>query len=162
MGATTLYNFKTKVLDHTPTINTAEYAQHDILFDFEAVTLGEGGSATRPISGTINNFILTDKDDEGVQITVFFTDSSSASLGSINAGITITDAHAAAINGYVDTGATYEDMIGCKIIRPSAFAPIPFVSTDDKIYVGGVMRGSSATTWTSASDITMRIGVTIE
>ena len=62
MGATTLYNFKTKLLDFTPTLDTNAYAQHDILFDFTALTLGEGGSATRPIKGTINNFTLLDKD----------------------------------------------------------------------------------------------------
>ena len=161
MGATTLYNFKTKVLDFTPTLDTNAYAQHDILFDFTALTLGEGGSAPRPIKGTINNFTLLDKDDNGNQITVFFSDDSSADLGTFNAGVTITDAHAATILGYVDTGATYEDMIGSKIIRPSAFAPIPFVSTDDKIYVGGVLRGSATPTHT-ASGITMRIGITIE
>ena len=161
MATQRITNFITLVLDHTPTCDTSAYAQHDILFNFEALTLNAGASEARPVRGTINNFALLDKDDNGNQITVFFSDSSSASLGTVNAGVTITDAHAALILGYVDTGATYEDMIGCKIIRPSAFAPIPFVSTDDKIYVGGVLRGSATPTHT-ASGITMRIGVTIE
>ena len=161
MGATTLYNFRTKVLDYTPTLDTNAYAQNDILFDFEALTLGEGGSSSSPVKGTINTFVLLDKDDNGNQITVFFSDDSSADLGTFNGAVGITDAHAATILGYVDTGATYEDMIASKIVRPSAFTPIPFVSTDDKLYVAGVLRGSATPTHTAAG-ITMRIGLTIE
>ena len=161
MATQRITNFMTLVLDHTPTCDTSAYAQNDVLFNFGALTLGAGASAARPVRGTINNFALLDKDDNGNQISVFFSDSSSASLGTVNSAVSITDAHAATILGYVDTGATYEDMIGCKIIRPSAFAPIPFISTDDKIYVGGVLRGSATPTHTAAG-ITMRISVTIE
>ena len=161
MATQRITNFMTLVLDHTPTLDTSAYAQHDVLFNFEAVTLGMGASEARPVRGTINNFILLDKDDNGNQITVYFSDSSAASLGTLNAAISITDAHAATILGQVDTGATYEDLIGCKSIVPSAFAPIPFVSTDDKIYVGGALRGSATPTHTAAG-ITMRIGLTIE
>ena len=161
MATQRISNFMTLVLDHTPTLDTSAYAQHDVLFNFAAVTLGAGASEARPVRGTINNFALLDKDDNGNQITVYFSDSSSASLGTVNSAISITDAHAATILGQVDTGATYEDLIGCKSIVPSAFAPIPFISTDDKIYVGGALRGSATPTH-SASGITMRIGVTIE
>ena len=161
MATQRITNFMTLVLDHTPTCDTSAYAQNDVLFNFGALTLGAGVSAARPVRGTINNFALLDKDDNGNQISVFFSDSSSASLGTVNSAVSITDAHAATILGYVDTGATYEDMIGCKVIRPSAFAPNPFISTDDKIYVGGVLRGSATPTHTAAG-ITMRIGVTIE
>ena len=161
MATQRITNFMPLVLDHTPTLDTNAYAQNDILFDFEAVTLNAGASSARPGRGTINNFILLDKDDNGNQITVYFSDSSSASLGTLNAAISITDAHAATILGQVDTGATYEDLIGCKSIQPSAFAPIPFISTDDKIYVGGALRGSATPTHT-APGITMRIGLTIE
>ena len=161
MATQRITNFMTLVLDHTPTLDTNAYAQNDILFDFAALTLGAGASEARPVRGTINNFALLDKDDNGNQITVFFSDDSDATLGTFNAGVTITDAHAATILGYVDTGATYEDMIGCKEIRPASFSPIPFLSTVDKIYVGGVLRGSATPTH-SASGITMRIGLTIE
>jgi hypothetical protein len=161
MATQRITNFMTLVLDYTPTLDTSAYAQNDVLFNFGAVALNAGASAARPVKGTVNNFALLDKDDNGNQITVFFSDDSSASLGTLNSAVSITDAHAATVLGYVDTGATYEDMIGCKVIRPAAFAPIPFVSTDDKIYVGGVLRGSATPTHT-ASGITMRIGVTIE
>jgi len=161
MATNRITNFMTLVLEHTPTLDTGAYAQHDVLFNFEAITLGAGASPARPVRGTINNFVLLDKDDNGNQITVYFSDSSAASLGTLNAAISITDAHAATILGQVDSGATYEDLINCKSIVPSAFAPIPFVSTDDKIYIAGALRGSATPTHT-ASGITMRIGVTIE
>ena len=161
MATQRITNFMTLVLDHTPTLDTSAYAQNDVLFNFEALTLNAGASEARPVRGTVNNFILLDKDDNGNQITVFFSDDSDASLGTFNAGITITDAHAGTILGQVDTGATYEDLIGCKSIVPSAFSPIPFESTDDKLYVGGVLRGSATPTHTAAG-ITIRIGITIE
>jgi len=161
MATQRITNFITLSLDHTPTLDTNAYAQNDVLFNFEAVTLNAGASEARPVRGTINNFVLLDKDDNGGQITVFFSDDSDASLGTVNSAVSITDAHAATILGYVDSGATYEDMIGCQIIAPSAFSPIPFVSTDDKIYVGGVLRGATTPTH-SAAGITMRIGFTIE
>ena len=156
MATQRISNFMTLVLDHTPTCDTSAYAQHDVLFNLEAVTL-----EARPVRGTINNFVLFDKDDNGNQITVFFSDSSAASLGTVNSAVSITDAHAATILGQVDTGTGYEDLINSKSVQPSAFSPIPFVSTDDKIYVGGVLRGSATPTHT-ASGITMRIGITIE
>jgi hypothetical protein len=161
MATQRITNFMTLTLSHTPTLDTSAYAQNDVLFDFEALTLGAGGSQARPVRGTINNFILLDKDDNGNQITVFFSDDSDATLGTFNGAVGITDAHAATILGQVDTGATYEDLVGCKSITPSAFSPIPFESTDDKLYVGGVLRGSATPTHTAAG-ITIRIGITIE
>ena len=161
MATQRISNFMTLVLDHTPTCDTSAYAQHDVLFNLEAVTLGAGASEARPVRGTINNFVLLDKDDNGNQITVFFSDSSAASLGTVNSAVSITDAHAATNLGQVDKGTGYEDLINSKSVQPSAFSPIPFVSTDDKIYVGGVLRGSATPTHT-ASGITMRIGITIE
>ena len=58
MATQRITNFITLVLDHTPTLDTNAYAQHDILFDFESVALSAGASAARPVRGTINNFTL--------------------------------------------------------------------------------------------------------
>ena len=157
MGSATIYNFRSVVVDVTPVLSTGAYAQNDVLFDFTDVDLGQGS----PVRGTINAFTLLDKDDNGNQVSVFVSDSSTASLGTVNSAVTITDADAATIVGYVDTGETYEDLIASKIVRPSAFAPIGFNSSTGSIYVGGVLRGAVTPTHT-ASGIVIRLYLTIE
>jgi hypothetical protein len=157
MPASTIYNFRSIVVDVTPTLDTNAYAQNDVLFNFTAVDLGQGS----PVRGTLNAFTFLDKDDNGNQVSVFISDSSSASLGTVNSAVSITDADAASILGYVDTGDTYEDLIASKIIRPSAFSPIGFDSSTGSIYVGGVLRGSATPTHT-ASGIVLRLYLTIE
>ena len=144
-------------MDVTPTLDTNAYAQNDVLFNFTAVDLGQGS----PVRGTLNAFTFLDKDDNGNQVSVFISDSSSASWGTVNSAVSITDADAASILGYVDTGDTYEDLIASKIIRPSAFSPIGFDSSTGSIYVGGVLRGSATPTHT-ASGIVLRLYLTIE
>ena len=157
MGSATIYNFRSVVVDVTPVLSTGAYAQNDVLFDFTDVDLGQGS----PVRGTINAFTLLDKDDNGNQVSVFVSDSSTASLGTVNSAVTISDADAATIVGYVDTGETYEDLIASKIVRPSAFAPIGFNSSTGSIYVGGVLRGAATPTHT-ASGIVIRLYLTIE
>ena len=157
MGSATIYNFRSVVVDVTPVLSTGAYAQNDVLFDFTDVDLGQGS----PVRGTINAFTLLDKDDNGNQVSVFVSDSATASLGTVNSAVTITDADAATIVGYVDTGDTYEDLIASKIVRPSAFAPIGFNSSTGSIYVGGVLRGAVTPTHT-ASGIVIRLYLTIE
>ena len=157
MGSATIYNFRSVVVDVTPVLSTGAYAQNDVLFDFTDVDLGQGS----PVRGTINAFTLLDKDDNGNQVSVFVSDSATASLGTVNSAVTITDADAATIVGYVDTGETYEDLIASKIVRPSAFAPIGFNSSTGSIYVGGVLRGAVTPTHT-ASGIVIRLYLTIE
>ena len=144
-------------MDVTPTLDTNAYAQNDVLFNFTAVDLGQGS----PVRGTLNAFTFLDKDDNGNQVSVFISDSSSASLGTVNSAVSITDADAASILGYVDTGDTYEDLIASKIIRPSAFSPIGFDSSTGSIYVGGGLRGPATPTHTAAG-IVLRLYLTIE
>ena len=144
-------------MDVTPTLDTNAYAQNDVLFNFTAVDLGQGS----PVRGPLPAFTFLDKDDNGNQVSVFISDSSSASLGTVNSAVSITDADAASILGYVDTGDTYEDLIASKIIPPSAFSPIGFDSSTGSIYVGGVLRGSATPTHT-ASGIVLRLYLTIE
>ena len=152
-----ILNFRSVVVDVTPVLSTGAYAQNDVLFDFTDVDLGQGS----PVRGTINAFTLLDKDDNGNQVSVFVSDSSTASLGTVNSAVTITDADAATILGYVDTGETYEDLIASKIVRPSAFAPIGFNSSTGSIYLGGVLRGAVTPTHT-ATGIVIRLYLTIE
>lgn len=157
MGAQTIYNFRSVAVDFVPTLDTNAYAQNDILFDLQEAALGQGDR----VKGTINGFTLVDKDDQGSQLTLVFSDSSTASLGTVNTAPSPTDADAATILGYVDTGETYEDLVNSQIVKPAAFTPIPFRTENGSIYIGAILRGAVTPTHT-ASGFTIRLHLTIE
>jgi hypothetical protein len=153
-------NFRTKVLDVTLTNATsANYATGDVLVETQEIDLG--GSSSFPTRGTINNFTLIDKNDIGTQCDVLFL-SSNVSIGSADGAVSLSAANAAHVLGRVDTGSTYVDLINSKIVTPSAFSPIPFDLSDNKLYVGVVARGAHNNSGGSANFLILRLGLTIE
>ena len=162
MGTTSLYNFRTKVLDWTPTLNTDTHAAGDVVAAFETVALSEGGSATRPLRGTVNYAIVHDAGAVGAQFDILISDDSSAAMGGAeSAAAAVTDAHAKTILGVIDSGATWSAVGSTgKFAKPAAFAPIPFELSGDNLYMGIIARAS----WNvdAADDITVRFGLTIE
>tara|TARA_R100000808_G_scaffold18757_1_gene41025 strand:+ start:18 stop:506 length:489 start_codon:yes stop_codon:yes gene_type:complete len=162
MGATTLYNFRTKVVDVTLTNATANYAVGDVLVETQEISLGEGGSATRPLRGTINNLMLIDKNDIGPQCDILFL-SSNVSIGSADGAVSLSAANSENLLGRVDTGATWVDLINTKVVTPSAFSPIPFELSGDSLYVGVVARAAYDTSSSGTADfLVLRLGLTIE
>ena len=168
MGATTLYNFRTKVVDWTPTLNTDTHAAGDVVSGdggstgFETVTLGEGGSAVRPLRVTINYAIIHDGGAVGAQFDILISDDSTVAMGAApSAAAAMTDAHAKTILGVIDTSATWATVGSTgKFAKPAAFSPIPFELSGDSLYMGIIARAS----WNvdAATDITVRFGLTIE
>ena len=162
MGATTLYNFRTKVVDVTLTNATsANYADGDVLVETQEISLGEGGSATRPLRGTINTFTLIDKNDIGPQCDILFL-SSNVSIGSADGAVGLSAANAENLLARVDTGETWVDLINTKVVTPSAFTPIPFELSGDSLYVGVVARAAYNNSGGSANFLVLRLGLTIE
>jgi len=156
---TNVANFRTKVIDVTLTNATsANYASGDVLVETQEIDLGGDSSPTR---GTINTFILIDKNDIGAQCDVIFL-SSNVSIGSADGAVSLTAANAANVLGRVDTGATFVDLINSKTVNPSAFSPIPFDLSDNKLYVGVVARAAYDNSGGSADFIVLRLGLTIE
>tara|TARA_R110000824_G_scaffold118028_1_gene270172 strand:- start:4855 stop:5340 length:486 start_codon:yes stop_codon:yes gene_type:complete len=161
MGATTLYNFRTKVLDWTPGIAAAGHVANDVVAAFEEVALNEGGTATRPLRGTINYAIIHDADEQSKQFDILISDSSTVAMGAAEgSAVAMTDANAATILGVIDTGATYIDVGGSTLAKPAAFSPIPFELSGDSLYIGIVTRASW--TPTDVDKIVVRFGLTIE
>ena len=162
MGSTSIYNFRTKVLDWAPSLNTDTHAAGDVVAAFEEVALGEGGSATRPLRGTINYAIVHDAGAVGAQFDIVISDSSSVAMGGAErAAAAITDAHARTILGVIDTSATFATVGSTgKFAKPAAFSPIPFELSGDSLYMGIIARA----TWNvdAADDIMVRFGLTIE
>ena len=162
MGATTLYNFRTKQLDWTPTLNTDTHAAGDVVAAFEAVALNEGGSDTRPLRGTINYAIVHDIGAVGAQFDIVIGDDSAIAMGGAeSAAAAMTTASQRMIIGVIDTSATWATVGSTgKFAKPAAFAPIPFELSGDNLYMGIIARAS----WNvdAADDIMVRFGLTIE
>ena len=162
MGSTTLYNFRTKVVDWTPTLNDDTHAAGDVVAAFEEVSLGEGGSASRPLRGTINYAIVHDGGAVGAQFDILISDSSTVAMGGAeSAAAAMTDANAATVLGVIDTSATWATVGSTgKFAKPAAFTPIPFELSGDSLYMGIIARA----TWNvdAATDVTVRFGLTIE
>ena len=162
MGATTLYNFRTKQLDWTPSINADAHSAGDVVAAFETVTLNEGGSSTSPLKGTINYAIVHDIGNIGAQFDIVIGDDSDIAMGGAeSAAAAMTTASQRMIIGVIDTGATWATVGSTgKFAKPAAFTPIPFELSGDSLYMGIIARAS----WDpdSTSVITVRFGLTIE
>ena len=162
MGATSIYNFRTKQLDWTPGINVDAHSAGDVVAAFEEVALGEGGSATRPLRGTINYAIVHDIGNIGAQFDIVIGDDSTIAMGGAeSAAAAMTTASQRMIIGVIDTSATWATVGATgKFAKPAAFSPIPFELSGDSLYMGIIARAS----WDpdSTSDITVRFGLTIE
>ena len=153
-------NFRTKVID-VPLTNatSANYVAGDVFVETQEIDLG--GSASFPTRGTINNFTLIDKNDLGKQCDVIFL-SSNVSVGSADGAVGLSAANSANVLGIVDTGTGYVDLINSKVVKPSAFAPIHFDLTDNKLYVAVVAREAIDNSGGSANFLVLRLGLTIE
>ena len=162
MGTTSLYNFRTKVLDWTPTLNTDTHAAGDVVAAFAYVALNEGGSATRPLRGTINYAIVHDAGAVGAQFDILIGDNNAIAMGAAaSAAAAMITASQNMLLGVIDTGATWSAVGSTgKFAKPAAFAPIPFELSGDNLYMGIIARAS----WNvdAAADITVRFGLTIE
>ena len=153
-------NFRTKVIDVTLTNATsANYATGDVLVETQEIDLG--GDSNYPPRGTLNTFTLIDKNDIGPQCDVLFL-SSNVSIGSADGAVGLSAANSAHLLGRVDTGATWVDLINTKTGNPSAFAPIPFDLSDNKLYVGVVTRAAYNNSGGAANFLILRLGLTIE
>jgi hypothetical protein len=141
------------VITLTPTIDTGAYADGDTLFDAAAVAMARVSG--RPV--TLQSVAVTDKDDEGATIDLFFFDSS-VTFGTINAAPSISDADALKYLGHVRISSTdYLDVGGAKVACVKGIGLVLEPSGSANIYVAGVIR--EIKTYTAATDLQFRFGV---
>ena len=143
-------------VDFTPVVDTAIYAQNDILFIPALV---------RPISWRIDQpakleqIVATDVDDDtALDIVLYFLDSASSTLGgAVNAGFAPSDAEAATVvTKYTITAASFVDIGGAKqaIVQPGVYVK-PVTGTRD-VYCGATYTTAATPTYASASDLKFR------
>ena len=163
MAATNLHNYSVQeklnkmdvdVITVTPTIETSAIVQHDVLFDYieipNAVSVN-GGSAI------IQSIQLLDEGDQGGAIDLVFQSDNTA-LGTLDAAVSISDANARDILGYVSI-TNYFDGIAWQMSTKNNIGLVVKAASDTKsIYVAGVIRSASID-YNAATDIQLKIGI---
>ena len=145
----------TKVIDVTLSLDTAVYADGDVLADTQEVARAVRAG---PRSGLLQSVVVVDKDDQGAAMDLYVLDSN-VSLGTENSGVSISDANAAKILGKVAIAAgDYYDMGGVRVAAGSnqRNLAIPVaVTSGTSLYLGAVSRGTGTYT---ASGVVVRLG----
>lgn len=147
---------KTRQVEATPTISTSAYASGDLIGT--KMTLTGATSASVP-NGTIVSVELIDKDAEAANVEVVFFDANpSNTTFTDNAAFAPTDADAANIICVREVQKHFAFSTN-GVSEAQNMAPCPFYlgGTNTTIYAAIVSRGTP--TYTSTSDLTLRVGI---
>lgn len=142
------------VLDVTLVADTNAYADGDVLAIPQEIvnSVAEAGTARQ-----LTSIVVIDSDDQGTAIDLIFFDAS-ASLGTINTAIDISDADAAKVVGIVAIAAgDFKDLINNKVaVKTGIDLVMKAASTSASLWVGAVVRSGTPTY--SAGGIKLKLG----
>lgn len=143
-----------RVVQVSPALSTAIYADGDVLFDAVAIPL-----AVRTYNGTgeIRSVCIIDKSNQGAAFDLWFLNAN-VSFGVVNNAPTLTAADATAALGRIIVATGDYDNFATSRIACPAFQPIMIQSglNSGELYVAGVSRG----TGTYATDgLVLNIGI---
>ena len=137
----------------TPTCDASGTNVNDVLFDYieipNAVSV-PGGSAI------IQSIQLLDEDDQGGLIDLVFQSDNTA-LGTIDAAVSITDANARDIQGFVSMTNFFDGIAWQMSIKNNIGLVVKAASDSTSLYVAGVVRTDSLTY--TASGVQLKIGI---
>lgn len=132
-----------KIVDVVLTLDTAIYANGDLLADTQVITdaVSANGGATNLISVGV-----LDEDDQGTAIALIFL-ATNVSLGTENAAPSITDANARQVLGKVDIAAAdFTDLGGCRFAAKSAVNMLLKADAASRnLYVAAVVASGTPT-----------------
>ncbi|TXG80760.1 MAG: hypothetical protein E6R13_07615 [Spirochaetes bacterium] len=133
------------------------YASGEVLADTQIVS-----NAFRKTDGTgvLQSIVLIDKDDQGQALDIVILDSS-ASLGTENSAVSISDSGAETILGIISVVASdWLDLGGVRVANIKNIGlPINAALFTDSLYVGAICRGTPTHT---ANGITLRLGILLD
>ena len=142
------------VITVTPTCDASGTDDNDVLFDFVEIPYAasiDGGACL------LHSIQLLDADDVGAKLDLVFATASTA-LGTIDAAVSITDANAQEILGYVQL-EDYFDGINWKMSTKSSVGlALKCAEGTRSLYVAGVNRNGASITQT-ASGIQLKLGL---
>lgn len=142
------------VLDVTLTLDTAQYADGDVLADTQSVT-----SAFRAVGSRayVRSVLVLDEDDQGAAFDLIFFDSNT-SLGTENSAPNISDANARTIIGRLAVAsASFYDLGGCRVAQvDGGMMMLKAAAASTTLYVGAISRGTGTYT---AAGIRLKLGL---
>lgn len=144
-----------RVITLTVSADTSAYADNDLLFDTQELP---GAFRRNGGSSLIHSVTLIDQDDQGVAIDLVFLDDS-GSLGTENSAVSVTDAVAQGIAGYVSiVAADYTDLVNSQVATVRGVGlQVQAASSDSSLYVAGIVRSGTPTY--TASGLILKVGV---
>lgn len=142
-----------RLIDVTPVCEAATYDAADVLFPTTEVP-----NAVSRSGGTseLTSVTLLDLDDNTAAVITLYFLRSNVALGTANAAISITDANAAELLGFVTLAAAdFKDLIASTIACVRNIGLIVRPTTGTSIWVAGACAGTPTQT---ASGIKLRLG----
>lgn len=142
-------------VDFTPVIDTAAYAQGDVLF-ISQICSNAAWKVDQIMK--LEQVMIIDEDDEtAIDLTLIFLDAN-VSVGALNAAFAPSDTVARSITGkFAIVAADWLDAGGVKIAMKSPGVFVKPVSGTRDIYIAGYIPGAMTPTYTTAADIKMRL-----
>lgn len=141
------------IVDVTPVCDTSAYTAADVLFDSTEVANAVRVSGGR--SELVSVSLLDEDDQTAAAIDLYFL-RSNVSLGTINNAVSITDANAREILGYVAIGSgDFKDLINSKLACIKNINLLVEPTTGTSIWVAATCAGTPTQT---ASGIKLRLG----
>lgn len=144
-----------EVFTFTPVLDTDPYAANDVLFvpiEIEDFFKVEGGTRT------IHSIVVLDGDDQGQDFDLLFLDAT-GTVGTINSAVSISDADAAKILGYVSLVAEDDatDLVNSHLYTKAAVGlEVKAGAASTSLFVAGVLRSGTPTF--TASGMRIKIG----
>lgn len=140
------------VLDVTLSLDTNAYADGDVLADVQEVANAFSRAGARRV---LNSVLVLDEDDQGVAFDLVFFNAS-ATLGTENAAVGLSDADARKIVAVVSVGSgDYVDLVNSKVAQIENIGVL-IEAESTSLYVGAVSRGIGTY---SASGIRLKLGL---
>lgn len=143
-----------RVIDVTPVLDTNAYADNDVLF----VPIEVGGVFPQGQPVILDSIIVLDGDDQGVDFDLIFSNAT-LTLGTINGAVSISDADAAKIVGYVRlVGSTdANDLINSQLYsKGNINLLMAGVAGTGSLFLSGVVRSGTPTY--TASGMKIKLG----
>lgn len=135
-----------RIFDVTLVADTSAYADNDVLSVPQAIDV-DG------FHGTLETIVLLDEADQAQDIDLVFF-KASASLGTINSAVSISDADAANIIGVVSVvQADYSDLVNNQVATKRG---VGLVMKTASPYIGAIVRSGTPTY--GASSLKLKLG----
>lgn len=127
----------------TPVLDTSIYASGDVLFVSKEIT---GVFSTSGGTRYLDSVVVLDGDDQAQIFDLVFSNAA-VTLGTLNAAVSISDADAAKIVGYVKMSSNEAcDLINSTMYVKGAIGQIMKAASDStSLWVAGICRGGTPT-----------------